>query len=67
MKDLAVSLTKILQDALRMAGRPAGGRRRNFKAWWDDGCKDAHENLTAIRIAADNPTCFKAQTAWSMV
>ncbi|CEJ95212.1 hypothetical protein VHEMI10707 [[Torrubiella] hemipterigena] len=63
LENLAASITKILQDALKIAGRKASGYRPLRKPWWNEEYQAAYITLRIIRSTSDNPTSLEVQLA----
>ncbi|KAM3454106.1 hypothetical protein NHJ6243_008968 [Beauveria neobassiana] len=54
IEDMARRLQEILQNSARACGRVSRGRRARSSPWWNQECKDAHDDLRITRRIYEN-------------
>ncbi|TQV90123.1 endonuclease/reverse transcriptase [Cordyceps javanica] len=63
IENMARQLQEILQNSARACGRVSGGRRAQSYPWWNQECKDAHDDLRITRRIYENQTGQEVQRA----
>ncbi|KAJ3495916.1 hypothetical protein NLG97_g3048 [Lecanicillium saksenae] len=61
--NMARQLQGILQNSARACGRVSGGRRARSYPWWNQDCKDAHDDLRITRRIYENQRGEEVQRA----
>ena len=63
VEEMARQLQEILQNSARACGRVSRGRRARSCPWWNQECKDAHDDLRITRRIYENQTGEEVQQA----
>ncbi|KGQ02481.1 Retrovirus-related Pol polyprotein from type-1 retrotransposable element R1 [Beauveria bassiana D1-5] len=63
IENMARQLQEILQNSARACGRVSGGRRAQSYPWWNQECKDAHDDLRITRRIYENQRGEEIQRA----